>query len=366
MPRRSERGGVSCAIFLLILCSPILLFQLNQTGGPILSLSSLLSIVFGRPGTTVPAVEGGDVEQQHEVDGGVELLKPIEEAKAAPTDQCIDHDLGWRTSALITESCKSQRLSISQEDAWRHVLAALEARQQVRIVAVGGSAMVGVGCNDGELVHQDCSYTARFARAMRCRHYGVHNERMLPTTWGRGEGIVYDNKAHGGSTTASALPQLRHLIQATDSDPAPDVVFIDFALNDAVESQDWKLHDLYHDDKTKLNVTEVVFAATEALLEYLLRTFPRTALMFIEGECISTWKNMNYWGDVDKAASRCGQIVIMAGITQMPSSLIALLFCLRRLLSPQRHRSQNSGQRVRRPFCLVTRCDWLQPFTEAT
>lgn len=202
----------------------------------------------------------------------------------------------------VERAARSVNISSGQERAWLRVLAAFRSQQRVRIVAIGGSAMLGNGCNQIHLPPNDCSYTARFARAVRCRYYGIVDEQLLPTTGGNGGGIVYENKARGGSTTASVLPQLGRLIQAADEEPPPDVVFIDFALNDAVERQDWSMISAL--DKTKgpdFNQTVVVSAVTESLFEYLTSKFPNTAFALVEGICLSRWHDPR-WSQEDALA----------------------------------------------------------------
>ena len=188
----------------------------------------------------------------------------------------------------VKRAAKSVSISSGQERAWLRVLAALRSQQRVHIVAIGGSTMLGNGCNQMNLQSYDCSYTARFARAVRCRYYGISDEKLLPTSGGNGGGILYENRARGGSTTASVLPQLGRLIQAADEEPEPDLVFIDFALNDACEVQDW-----YGTSSigrgSDVNQTVVVSAVTESLFEYVTLKFPNTAFVLVEGTCLSRW-----------------------------------------------------------------------------
>jgi hypothetical protein len=239
---------------------------------------------------------------------------PASSTTATKATTCKEHTT--LHAAAAASAAKTVPLSLRQERAWLRVLSLLKAARPVEIVALGGSTMLGNGCEDREIRAQECSYTARFARALRCRYYGVANERALPTSAygaeaatsgsrsGSGGGvgmITYENRGRGGSTTASALPQLDKLVRAEDNAPPPDLVFLDFALNDAVESQDWgarvtsaKTHDEQqpggHDSHGGgSGLHETITAVTEALLKYLTETFPNTAFMLVEGTCVSMW-----------------------------------------------------------------------------
>ena len=167
----------------------------------------------------------------------------------------------------------------------------LEAREPVSVVAIGGSMMAGTNCDiKSPIQGRPCTYTARFARWLE-REYGYE------------DGVRYENRAVGGTTTAGALPSLPHLISIADADRGlsllPDVVFIDFSVNDRAEAQDWidqhqaappaTRHSASGGPTEARNATAEVRAATEAMLRYLLRDAPAVAVVLVEAACPIEW-----------------------------------------------------------------------------
>ena len=161
----------------------------------------------------------------------------------------------------------------------------------------------GVDCVDEALGSgKQCSYSARFARSLG------------------GANVTYRNRAMGGTTTAGVLPQLPLLLDSPSAAAAgaesgggggPDLVVIDFSVNDRFEEQDWverrgsKKEAPGHrqpaatgaaarDAAAASAATTVaekeakVFAATEALLRWLLRHRPSSALVLVEAYCENT------------------------------------------------------------------------------
>jgi len=68
----------------------------------------------------------------------------------------------------------------------------------------------------------------------------------------------------------------------------PDLLIIDFGVNDHFEEQDWFEHgnNRKNGNGELNNAGAKVFAATEALLRYVLKTHPTTAVAIVEAYCI--------------------------------------------------------------------------------
>ncbi|EGB02193.1 hypothetical protein AURANDRAFT_69111, partial [Aureococcus anophagefferens] len=93
------------------------------------------------------------------------------------------------------------------------------------------------------------------------------------------------SRARGGTTTASTLPFLEYLL-ALDGDGggAPDLVLVDFSVNDARESQDWTTDiDAETTAARPFGRGDRVFAATEALLRFAL-VADASALLVVESQ----------------------------------------------------------------------------------
>merc|ERR1712167_3483 len=111
------------------------------------------------------------------------------------------------------------------------------------------------------------SYSASFVRSLKEKYPGNR--------------ISYSNHATGGTTTAGSLPQLPLLVDGAGTEMEPDLILIDYSTNDRFERQDWT------DNRRnwKFSVADnfgPVFAATEALLRFLLRAHPRTAVAIVD------------------------------------------------------------------------------------
>jgi hypothetical protein len=204
------------------------------------------------------------------------------------------------------------QLSEPQEQAWQGLFRRLHhparRRHPLRVVSIGGSLVVGMGCDDAcGHSRRTCSYTSRFARWLAAEYRSTAR-------------VHFENRAVGGTTTAGALPQLPLLLQqpgaaqltatgdgteadgvdadaGDDADTLPDgdgdtnsggsagaavdVLIIDFAVNDRWERQDWS-------DAPCIGChpkTAEIEAATEAMLRYLLREHPGTAVLLVESSC---------------------------------------------------------------------------------
>lgn len=222
------------------------------------------------------------MRQQLNFQVGVFMVVFLVISSAAPSCP-VGGKLPVATRENISTAAASTRISQPQAEAWRRLLGRLRAGSRVNFLALGGSVMLGNGCHQGNLHFADCSYSARIARALRCKYYGVPTSSPLESAGMDSVGLTYTNAARGGSTTASSLPQLRHIIQPLETAP-PDFVLIDYALNDATEAQDWAAAPtLHHHLAGNYSADDIVYATTETLLRYLVRSYPSTAFALVEG-----------------------------------------------------------------------------------
>lgn len=160
---------------------------------------------------------------------------------------------------------------------WR-LLERLEAGEKVRVAVLGGSEAAGTGCDDGTLRVAGCSWSARFVAWLR---------QAYPRAQ-----IGYENHGAGGTTTAGILPSLRPILEATGS-PVPDLILIDFLVNDAFEAQDWLAGKggayanteptaMERQGHSRLNIVQ---ATTSILLSRLQERHPHAALLLYEPLC---------------------------------------------------------------------------------
>jgi len=146
-----------------------------------------------------------------------------------------------------------------------------------------------------------CSYSARFARDLEATYQGGGGGGGGGGGRGGPVGVTYRNLAMGGTTTAGALPQLPLLLaggdgpagRATGRQAGPDLVLVDFSVNDRFEEQDWVEAAVSRagsssdsstgggggDGAAGFDAGAKVFAATEALLRHVLAAHPNTAIV---------------------------------------------------------------------------------------
>ena len=140
--------------------------------------------------------------------------------------------------------------------------------------------IAGIDCSEPStdsskaIIGKQCSYPARFSRWLAETYYGADASKLK-----------FINRALGGTTTAGALPQLSQLISQGGVE-IPDLVIVDYGVNDRFEEQDWLDHGTYRKDVSIGNSAgDKVFAATEALLRYVLKTHPTAAIAMADGFC---------------------------------------------------------------------------------
>lgn len=162
-------------------------------------------------------------------------------------------------------------ISGSQERAYKKLYAKLKHQKQVKIVALGGSMLVGMGCRDLNVSawasgpSRACSYPDRFANLLHDAHYSEEN----------GSNVFYVNRATGGTTTAAALPMMDSLLTTDVEAPTaehPDLLLIDYSVNDQDLEQD-AVH--FGQDTRVTSATsgftkyDEVYAANEQMLRHL-------------------------------------------------------------------------------------------------
>ena len=201
-----------------------------------------------------------------------------------------------RAAALGAHAATSA--SRAQLRAWSRLFEEVGNRT---VIALGDSLLGGMGCSERGQSETQCAYPARLGRALSCRMASNSSIRVI-------------NRAVGGTTTAGALPQLP-LLAGVSGDPdqtgaaAPDVVLIDYSLNDQSQRQDWTTAsagapgqpsaDAPSPSKSSFwwarewarrssgAATAEVGAATESMLRYLLTALPNSALWLVESSCSS-------------------------------------------------------------------------------
>jgi len=105
--------------------------------------------------------------------------------------------------------------------------------------------------------------------------------------YGRKDGVKYENRAVGATTTAANLPMLPMLVADTMEGSANhtrgvDMVFVDFSINDESVS-----NDVLRIKNASFLRCEKVLAATEAAVRYILEFHPDTAILLMDGGCRS-------------------------------------------------------------------------------
>ena len=179
-------------------------------------------------------------------------------------------------------------ISGSQERAYKKLYEKLMHQKPVTIVALGGSMVVGMGCSNrnasawasGPL--RACSYPDRLANLLRGAYYSKEH----------GPNVSYFNRATGGMTTAAALPMMDSLLTTDMEAPTaeyPDLLLIDYSVNDEVDEQDVVYTEHAHVGLATAGFTKYddVYAANEQMLRHLSARAPDTAILIVEGSCVA-------------------------------------------------------------------------------
>ena len=149
------------------------------------------------------------------------------------------------------------------------------------MVALGGSMVKGMGCSCETLSQEECSYGSRLAAWL-----GSRIRRR----------VNFFNRAAGGSPTRGLLALLSESIRVptmVESErvaasgrqvmAAADVLVIDFSINDVglkANTSPWSGMGLGN-----YSTYELVGAATEAVLRFILTTASSSALLMVESNC---------------------------------------------------------------------------------
>tara|TARA_B100000795_G_scaffold245197_1_gene210161 strand:+ start:2451 stop:4046 length:1596 start_codon:yes stop_codon:yes gene_type:complete len=203
-------------------------------------------------------------------------------ARAAPADY-IEHveqvvDTAEPLKARVRALAHSQPVGVLQQRAWALLFERIKTGQKVTVEALGGSMVTGFGTGCGA----ECSYSALFASKLV-----------------KGQLLDYVNRAQGGMTTGGVLPMLPSL--STVHGKAPDLLIIDYSINDLHSEQDWRSSPFGADHSEQpldnlttstqnhsgtvtgqFSVFQKVFAATEQLLCFLLEERPTTSILLVE------------------------------------------------------------------------------------
>jgi hypothetical protein len=174
-------------------------------------------------------------------------------------------------------------LCLRQREAWRAVLTTdMTLRPtELSMVALGGSMVKGMGCSCETLSQEECSYGSRLAAWL-----GSRTRRR----------VNFFNRAAGGSPTRGLLALLSESIRVptrVESErvaasgrqgmAAADVLVIDFSINDVglkANTSPWTGLGLGN-----YSTYELVGAATEAVLRFILTTASSSALLMVESNC---------------------------------------------------------------------------------
>ena len=174
-------------------------------------------------------------------------------------------------------------LCLRQRKAWQAVLATDRTQRptELSMVALGGSMVKGMGCSCETLSQEECSYGSRLAAWS-----GSRTRRR----------VNFFNRAAGGSPTRGLLALLSESIRVptmVESErvaasgrqvmAAADVLVIDFSINDVglkANTSPWSGMGLGN-----YSTYELVGAATEAVLRFILTTASSSALLMVESNC---------------------------------------------------------------------------------
>ena len=139
-------------------------------------------------------------------------------ASSAATSSIQSTALPWSGFPNF-ERCLPVAQSLSGKAVWNKIGQACQEASALDILVVGGSETAGVNCDDGLTQLKDCAWGARY-------------KSWLLATCPSSQ-VNVDNQASGGTTMSSALP-----VMSTWLARRPDIIFIDFIVNDSFEPQE--------------------------------------------------------------------------------------------------------------------------------
>jgi len=149
----------------------------------------------------------------------------------------------------------------------------VNATSPFSMMVVGGSMAAGIGCHESRRYGKECAYSKRFFQWL---------QESVPE--GERAHMHFVNTAVGGTTTGGILPSIRMLMNSVR--PPPNLLLIDFSVNDAAEGQDWIK---YRASISLDGVNADVLAATEQLIRYVREYHPSTNIVMVEGMCHTKW-----------------------------------------------------------------------------
>ena len=100
------------------------------------------------------------------------------------------------------------------------------------------------------------------------------------------DAVAYYNRAQGGTTTISSLPHLPYVVGLAggpNQDGPADLLVVDYTVNDMFEVRG-----------PGAAVAAEIAAATEAMLRYLLRAYPATAILLVDACCLPPGKRLGF------------------------------------------------------------------------
>lgn len=159
-----------------------------------------------------PQEQSGELQRWTEPDGCVSEQHPLRR----------DHHLVDGQNALESPATWLQPPSPEMLQRFRMLLEALESNKTLRVITYGGSMPGGTGCLSPAASGIACAYSRRISHWL---------QQSYPSTQ-----IIPDNRAIGGATSASALPQLSGWACEYAT-----LVLLDFSINDLYD-QNLPLH----------------------------------------------------------------------------------------------------------------------------
>jgi len=157
---------------------------------------------------------------------------------------------------------------ICQLKVGSHFFQFLGKEDENNFVFLGGSMVLGMNCKAPPFIKEACAYSMRVGRLVdylisdsSIDPYNIHDE-YEPT-------LTISNLAVMGSNTKALVPVIPVMMENLVTPPS--AVFIDFSVNDPFDFD---------------STTE----ASEALVRWLLETYPSTAIFFVEAFCMPKGK----------------------------------------------------------------------------